>query len=424
MSNESLQDDFMKLGDFSSIDNQILAEAAGDNLIERVQTEKNRENEARTPWMQELRAHWFSYALLGLSFLLTEMLAIYLGLAPSLGLDEKGRQVIQFHTDFGHLATAAVYMLVFPIVTEIAFAVSRHKFSKRETTNFNQAWTMAVACFASLVSIIGTGVAGGYVVLSTLGQSGGGIGFVEVPQSAKNWLVWVIPSLIALFALLHAVYDSSSKREKNKKIMEEKDLTDELNDQLRMRSIERAGKRAIRAAAIQAYMKSVRLGLLSQQEADLALSQGKSLAQLEKDLNRDLTGEGLIGNTSGINTPPPLSNNRPAPMLQAPNPVRSQREYSLDELLGLLGMTREQAVGMINKYELTDPTSAYTALGDYLPEDLSLRNFSALYGELVSSGSESVIDWTEVNRRLEDVKKDLIRARDIAAGPNGNGKHF
>ncbi len=312
MSDDTLHDEFMKLGDMTEIDNRILAGAGEDNLIDRMQEEKEKRVETRTPWMQEVKANWFSYSILALSFLLTEMLALYLGLSPEKRANPDGSTYLYFHTDFPHIMTALVYMLVFPIVTEAAFAVSRKKFEDRETGNFLQGLTMGIAIAAGLISIVGTGVAGGYVVLSTIGS----IGFLEVPPSAKTWLVWVIPSLLALFALLHGVYASSSKLAKAKKLVEEKDRNDELTDMLRTREIERAGKRAFKAAAIRSFEKSVSMGLLSQQEADIALSQGKSVSQLERELNRDLTGEGKIGDTSGLFKAPSL----PAPR-EIPPPV-------------------------------------------------------------------------------------------------------
>lgn len=306
MSNK-LHDDFMELGNMQDLDNRILADAGEDSLIDRVREKKEKGISLKAPWMNDVREHWFSYALLALSFLLTEMLAIYLGLAPRMETALDGSKSIYWNTDFGHLATAFVYMLVFPIVTEVSFDQARKKFNKRETGNFAQAASMATAIVVSLISIVGTGVAGGYVVLSTLGA----LGFMEIPRSVQTWLVWVIPTLLAIFSLLHMVYNAASKEEKSRKLVDEEARNDELEDQLRMKKIERAGRRAIRAAAIQAYERAVSMGLLSQTEANSALAQGKSLAQLEMELNRDLTGEGKIGDTSGLSLPVPPVVERP-----------------------------------------------------------------------------------------------------------------
>lgn len=301
--NENLHDDFMNLGDMSEIDNRILAEAGQDDLVDRMHEQKQKDATRKAPWMQEVREHWFLYTLLAVSFLLTETLAIYIGLAPHLAPDltRPGEQVIQFNTDFGHLLTALIYMLVFPLVTEVAFDNNRKKFNRRETGNFHQTWTMALSVVVSVISWIGTGVAGAYVIFSTLGS----LGFMKIPENVQTWLVWVIPILLAFFAVMNWLYETNSRFSKSQKMVEEQSKNAELADQMRMKQIEQAGKRAIRAAAIRSYERAVALGLLSQAEADAALAQGMSLADLERKLNRDITGEGKIGDTSGLSRPAP-----------------------------------------------------------------------------------------------------------------------
>ena len=330
MAENKLHDDFMKLGDMSDLDNQILADAGGDSLIDKVQEQKEKGISLRMPWMGDVQTHWFSYALLGLSFLLTEMLAVYLGLAPKMETALDGSSSIYWHTDFAHLATALVYMLVFPIVTEVAFDQARKKLHKAETGNFAQKTSMTVAVIVAVISIIGTGGAGGYLVLSTLGSAG----IIEVPTSVQKWLIWAIPSLLATFAVLHMIYNNSSKKAKQQKIVLEEAEQDELEDQLRMKKIERAGNRAIRAAAIRSYERAVAEGLLSMDEAKDGLARGKSLAQLEQELKRDLTGDGLIGPAAGPTRPPrpildeEMYHNR-RPVNLAKNPRVSEADIDL-----------------------------------------------------------------------------------------------
>jgi hypothetical protein len=303
MSEHNLHDDFMKLGDMSDIDNRILAEAGQDDLVDRMHGQKDKEAARKAPWMQEVKEHWFLYALLGISFLLTETLAIYLGTAPTVQTDPvTAAQYIEFHTDFGHIATTIIYMLVLPLVTELAFDNSRKKFNQRETGNWRQTWTMGLSIVVSVISWIGTGVAGAYVIMSTLGS----IGFIEIPKNVQTWLIWVIPVLLAFFALMTWLYQAGSRFAKSQKMAEEQERNAELADQMRMQQIERAGKRAIRAAAIRSFEQAVAMGLLSQQDADTALAQGMSLGDLERKLNRDITGEGKIGDTSGLQRTPPL----------------------------------------------------------------------------------------------------------------------
>jgi hypothetical protein len=298
MADNQLHDDFMKLGDMSDIDNRILAEAGRDDLIDRMHTQKDKAAIQKSPWMQEAREHWFLYALLAVSFLLTETLAVYLGTAPYQMQDPAtGEMSLYFHNDIGHLLTMLVYMLVFPLVTELAFDNFRKKFNQRETGNFQQALTSGLAVAVSVVAWIGTGVAGAYVIMSVLGS----IGFIEIPHTVQTYIIWVIPVLLAFFALMMWLYQAGSRFAKSQKMAEEEDRNAELADQMRMQQIERAGKRAIRAASIRSFERAVSLGLLSQSDADAALAQGMSLADLERKLNRDITGEGKIGDTSGLN---------------------------------------------------------------------------------------------------------------------------
>lgn len=305
--NVESHDDFMKLGDMSDIDNRILAEAGQDDLVDRMTDQKEKNAVQKSPWMQEMKRNWFLYALLTASFFLTETLAVYLGMAPVLMTNEAGETYIHFHNDLGHLFTTLIYMIVFPIVTEVAFDHFRKKANQKETGNWRQTWTSGLAVVVSVLSWVSTGVAGAYVIFATLGS----IGFVEVPKNVQNYLIWIIPSLLAFFALANWLYEEGSRLAKSKKMADEQAQNAELADRIRMDQIKRAGDRAIRAAAIRAFEQAVARGLLSQQEADAAMAQGKSLAQLERDLNRDITGEGKIGDISGLNRPAPRS--LPAP---------------------------------------------------------------------------------------------------------------
>lgn len=309
-------DDFMKLGDMSDIDNLILAEAGEDNLVDEMTKQKEKAAEQKSPWMQDVKRNWFLYLLLAASFFLTETLAFYIGSAPVTMTNEAGEQYIHFHMDFGHLVTIAVYMIVFPAVTEIAFDWFRKKANQRETGNWRQTWTSGLAVIVSIISWIGTGVAGAYVIYATLGS----IGVIEIPQKVQSWLIWIIPLLLSFYALMHWLYEEGSRLAKSRKMADEEDKNSELADDIRMRKIKRAGDRAIKATAIRAYQQVVARGLLSHEEAIAALSQGKSLSQLEKELNRDITGEGKIGDTSGLN--------RPA--LQSPVPQESNLPWTCE----------------------------------------------------------------------------------------------
>jgi len=384
--NNNFHDEFMDNADLDDIDNLILSQAGSGDLIDKMQEKNEAEAAKKVDWMGEFKRHKFTYILLGCSAVFTVMLAVYLGLAPTLQLNQNtGNQEIHFNTDFGHIVTMLVYVLVFPGITEVAFAVARIKFKERETGNFWQAFSMFVAMAAAVISIIGTGVAGGYVVASTIGFLKK---FAEIPDSVQNWIVWIIPSLLAIYAVLYTIYELSSRIDRAERFVKEQERRELLNHELRRRQIDLAGKRKTQAAAIYAYERLVLNGVLSQQQADTALSQGKSIGQLEKDLNRDLTGEGGIGNTSGLQrdgaarrlpTPQPVMKPQAPSHPTPPHP----HKYTLAEFLEFLAYTPQQALNLIDTYT-NDEISAWNLLQGYemIPVDMTFGNFRALYGEL------------------------------------------
>jgi hypothetical protein len=71
----------------------------------------------------------------------------------------------------------------------------------------------------------------------------------------------------------------------------------------------------------------VALGLLSQKDADTALAQGMSLADLERKLNRDITGEGKIGDTSGLHGVTPLAPKRPGIWIPEEEYLKLSQKY-------------------------------------------------------------------------------------------------
>lgn len=370
------RDELDLLSDMSELDEQILARAGEEELSDRMKKEKDKKTEERAPWTRDFREHWFAYALLALSFLLTEMTAFYLGTSPTLKTNPDGSRFIEFQTDIGHLLTTLVYMLVFPVVTEVAFGYFRNKFDNRETGNFWQQVSAGLGAAIALFSIVGTGVSGAFVIFSTLGS----VGFLEVPPSVQTYLIWIIPILLAIFGLLAWAYGSNSEEAQDRKRAAEDDRKAELNDRIRMSEIERAGRRAIRAEAIRVYRDMVTKGILSHREASEALSQGLSIGELEKKLRRDLTGEGKIGNTSGLNNKALASPPPPALPMKAEYKAR----WSLRSLLSYVGMDAAEAREMIRKYELFDARSAYQALDNagYIPEGLDLDSFMPLFCEL------------------------------------------
>lgn len=425
---DNLHDDFLDKSELNDLDERILNNAGSSDLVDRMQERKQEEAAKRWDWIGDLQRHKFSYALLALSFLFTEMLAIYLGLAPEKRADPNGNSYIFFHTDFVHLATMLVYMLVFPSVTEVAFAVARNKFNERETGNIAQSVSMFVAMAFSVIAIVGTGVAGGWVVLSTLGFLSK---FVTIPDSVQTWIVWIIPLSIAFYSILYTVYELSSKHERAKRFVKEQERTELLNHQLRQQEIVLAGRRKMQAASIRLYERMVLDGLLSQSEADEAIRSGISLAELEKKLRRDLTGEGKIGDTSGLSRPPRAQ--LPAP--DEPTPARKARQYTVEEWLKFADMSREEAFTMFQGIDFETASKAWNRLFmDYgmIPPGMTFSNFKEIYHKVIVEDfpgkarfqnygpagepgrrPASQANWDEVNNRLEEVKQDILRAKRI-----------
>lgn len=372
----SEHDELMSLANLDDLDEQILREVGEENLLERMQEQKDKKTEERAPWMRELREDWFSTLLLFLSFLLTEMTALYLGLAPTLQAEADGSQSIHFNTDVGHIATTLVYMLVFPAVTELSFWIARKKFNQRESGNFAQQASMGFAAGLSLIAIIGTGVSGFFVAYSVLGS----VGFLEVPPSVQNYLIWVIPILVALLGLNHWIYESNSGEAKLKRLAEEEDRKAEISDRIRERKIERLATRAFKAAAIRSYAGATARGLLSQREADEGLAAGLSLIDFEKKLRRDLNGDGKIGEAPALPSPAPQA----PPIPEIPKRREHSTRWTLRALLSFIGIDAAEARDLIRQYRLFDARSAYMGLekAGYIPPSLTVEDFMPLFCEL------------------------------------------
>jgi hypothetical protein len=287
--------------DLREIDEQISEVIGQPTLVDQMEKQNERVKSTRNGFANELKRYWYIYIPLAVSTVFTAMLGLYMGLAPYLKLNEDGSKTIIFNTDWGHIFTAATYVIAFVYVTEIGFGIFHHLFHQREENNDAQHWTMLIGMGISVIGIIGTGVSGGMVVSSVLGFL---TEFAEVPASAQKWVVTVIPAMVGLHAVLFATYKLSSRKSKAERIARENEDKLELDNQVRMRGIQAIGKRRIQAAAIKMYEELVMRGLLSQAEADWAFNSGLSLAELEKKLNRDLTGEGGIGNVSGLSAQP------------------------------------------------------------------------------------------------------------------------
>jgi len=286
---------------------QIKQRLARPTLVDDITKQNEQQNAKKMGWVvQEIKDDPGGFFLLVISALFTAMLGVYLGLTPHLATDPSNpaAQVIAFNTDFGHVVTAILYVLALLTVTELAFFYSRHKFHIREETNSHQLWTMWVAMALAFLSIVITGGAGGTVVASTLGFLSE---FKAVPASLQKYLVWVIPCLFGFYLVLHTIYRLSSQKSKAERIAQQTKEQQELEHRMLMDQLELQGEEQIMLEEIEAYIELVRRGKLTRGQARAAMRAGKSIPELEKELNKDLDDSGGIGDAKPILARPPQS---------------------------------------------------------------------------------------------------------------------
>lgn len=387
--NNSFYDD----KDLREIDEQISEVIGQPTLVDQMQERNDKVQSAKTNWANEFRQYWYIYLPLLVSSIFTTMLGLYMGLAPYLKTAADGSKTIEFNTDWSHVLTAIVYVVAFVYVTEVAFAIFHNLFHKREDTNGTQQGTMLFGMILAGVSIIGTGISGGTVVASTLGFL---TEFKEIPHSAQVWVVRVIPVMLGLYAGLFIAYKLSSRKAKAERLARENEDRLELDNQVRMRGIKAIGKRRIQAAAIQMYEEMVMRGLLSPTEADWALNSGLSLAEIEKKLGRDLTGEGKIGGGTYRpgNHPTPSRGDLPERKLYGEPqyyPVELQPlshgsdEYTLEDVAKFARLPLPNVVTALQQVD-PSPIAASLTLIQFkqmglLPDDMMLGNFVTLVNQ-------------------------------------------
>ena len=404
--NNSFYDD----KDLREIDEQISEVIGQPTLVDQMQERNDKAQAAKTNWSNEFRQYWYIYLPLLVSSVFTMMLGLYMGLAPYLRTEADGSKMITFNTDWGHIFTAAVYVVAFVFVTEVAFAIFHNLFHKREDSNGTQQGTMLFGMILAGISIIGTGVSGGMVVSSTLGFL---TEFKEIPPSAQRWVVSVIPVMLGLYAGLFTAYKLSSRKAKAERIARENEDKLELDNQVRMRGIQAIGKRRIQAVAIKMYEEMVMRGLLSPTEADWALNSGLTLADIEKKLGRDLTGEGKIGDTSGLQSRsrkpyseptnaaglwPDGLNARPGIRVpegeyrklakKYPNVpgvfTPGSHQFTADELCEMWQKSRAEVGEIFASYNNANHFYSYAeARTDWLSKDMTRENFAQIFDELM-----------------------------------------
>lgn len=365
------KDSFFDTSDVDALDRQIAENMARPTLVDQLQAQNDKVIARKMSWKDEIKRYWYIYLMLAVSGLFTTMLGLYMGLAPNLVTKLDGSQAINFNTDFGHVATAIMYVVAFLSVTEGAFVIAKLKFHEREEANIVQAIMMVSAMILAGVSIIGTGIAGGNVVASTLGFLSE---FKEVSPVAQKWVVRIIPVLLALYAYAFTAYQLSSRQAKAKRLARENKEKQELDHAMRMDNIMLIGQRQFQAAEIEMYKQMVMQGRLTAAEASAALRAGTTLQQLEKQLGRDLDGNKEVGTVSLRNVPIP------------PSSISTQN-YTLEQFLRTIGMTvgaaRARWIGSSYEEFARDARQLFGVMQDENIENL----YGALYGEKVHSGN-------------------------------------
>lgn len=285
----------------AKLQDRIKARISRPSMAETLQKKNKEEAEKKTPFFAEFKNDKAAYIFMGISAVFTGTLGIVLGLAPYRGIDGSGRQVITFNTDLVHWTLAVVYATAFIAVTEVAFLVAKNKFHNREESNFWQAATMAVMMILAMVSVIGTGYAGGVIGASVLGFL---TEFRDIPASAQEWVVKVIPVLLASYAGLLSVYKLTSEEERDRRLTEQLERKQILDHKLNRKLAELEVMDMLATAEDKAWLEAVERGALTSGEVAGARKAGKSLKQLERERQEDLNGDGVVGERSNLTKSP------------------------------------------------------------------------------------------------------------------------
>lgn len=387
MNENTFNEDF----DLDDIDSEIEKIHTRPSLIDKVSRstdEANEKKEASSKWA-EIQEHWYIYLFLAFSAIFTATLGIYLGLSPINKTDPSGAGYVHFHTDPFHVFLSLLYAASFVLVTEGAFAIGKHLYYFREDANKTQRWLMLAMMGVAGASILFTGYSGMSVIASFIEFM---TAYKDVSNLAQKWIVSAIPVLVVIYAFLLTPYVLSSEDSKNKRILREQKRKSDLDHQLRQQTINNFADELLSKEELKVYIRLVREGRITAAEASAARRAGLTLRNFEKQKGQDLDGDGKIGDTSSKASAPRLSTPP-----QAPPPPPSYRAYTLDELLAAMDLSREQAVNLINQYQLWDATGAFHALmeagyipGDFGSDQLAAGRFRGLYSELMGYKSMAI----------------------------------
>jgi hypothetical protein len=259
------------------------------SVTEELHKKNQEQAEKKSPWFAEFRTDRATYVLMAVSGIFTAMLGLILGLAP---YRNPGDESIWFHDDFLHITVAIIYSVAFVMVTEAAFLIAKNKFHTREEGNPTQQNTMIFMMVVAGISIVGTGWAGAMVGASVLGFL---TEFKDIPPGAQEWVVRVIPVLLALYAYLLTAYKLSSEEEKDNRLTEQLRRQQLREHKLQREMVELEIQEMTALAEDRAWMGAVERGLLTAADVAAAKKANKTLKKLESERGEDLDDDGNVG---------------------------------------------------------------------------------------------------------------------------------
>lgn len=230
----------------------------------------------------DLAEHWYIYFLLVFSAVFSGMLGVYMGLAP-MRIDNGD---LYFHTDSAHLFLSLMYGAGFVLVTEFAFGLGKWLYYTRESKNkWQEISTISIMVIAG-ISILGTGIAGGIIIASTVDFL---TAFVQIPEWAQTWVVRVIPALVVIYSFFLTIYVLSSSKAETYRLIRERAHEHELDHQARQATLDQWAQEEISKAAMKVYIQKVEAGTMTAAQALAEMRAEKSLKapmQREQQLPR------------------------------------------------------------------------------------------------------------------------------------------
>lgn len=286
------QNPFFDRTELDELDDQIEAYTGRPTLVSRLKKrvqKADEENRDIFNLADEIRENAWLYFFLFVSAIFTGTLGIVMGLDPH---RDAVNQVIVYNTDIFHLFLSAIYCVAFVAVTEVAFAIYKRLYFTREENNTAQRFASISGMVVSALSIMGTGIAGGMVIASTITFL---TDYAVIPEKAQTWVIVAIPLLMSFYAITGSIYVLSSERAAMERLARESERTSVMDHRARMRAIMRMGTERLQVDLIRQYQNAVLNGNLSLADAQAAMDQGKTLAMLERERGEDLDANGRVG---------------------------------------------------------------------------------------------------------------------------------